>query len=219
MIFNSMQVLDLMQLIQGLDYSAIFLLTFVSAILIVVPIPYFPVLMTAVLVTDLNPNLIILYGALGAVTAKSIVYMISYYGTNIGNLKRNFNAKDYPETFRILKKYGGVAIFLAGITPIPDNIIFIPFGMYKYNPIKFMLITFFSKLLLNVIVVWGTLILGKPIIGNFAEMSLDMNTLIGTIIISVIVFSILFVFFLKIKWAILLEKFFMRIKKLRKNKT
>jgi len=213
-----MQVFDLIQLIQGLDYSAIFLLTFVSAILIVVPIPYFPVLMTAVLVTDLNPNLIILYGALGAVTAKSIVYMISYYGTNIGNLKRNFNTKDYPETFRILKKYGGLAIFLAGITPIPDNIIFIPFGMYKYNPIKFMLITFFSKLLLNVIVVWGTLIIGKPIIGNFAEMSLDMNTLVVTIIISVFVFSILFVFFLKIRWAVFLERFFMRIKTLRKNK-
>lgn len=213
-----MQVFDLIQLIQGMDYSAIFLLTFVSAILIVVPIPYFPVLMTAVLVTDLNPNLIILYGALGAVTAKSIVYMISYYGTNIGNLKRNFNAKDYPETFRILKKYGGIAIFLAGITPIPDNIIFIPFGMYKYNPIKFMLITFFSKLLLNVIVVWGTLIIGKPIIGNFAEMSLDMNTLVVTIIISVFVFSILFIFFLKIRWAVFLERFFVRIKTLRKNK-
>lgn len=213
-----MQVFDLIQLIQGLDYSAIYLLTFVSAILIVVPIPYFPVLMTAVLVTDLNPNLIILYGALGAVTAKSIVYMISYYGTNIGNLKRNFNAKDYPETFRILKKYGGIAIFLAGITPIPDNIIFIPFGMYKYNPIKFMLITFFSKLLLNVIVVWGTLIIGKPIIGNFAEMSLDMNTLVVTIIISVFVFSILFIFFLKIRWAVFLERFFVRIKTLRKNK-
>ena len=213
-----MQVFDLIQLIQGMDYSAIFLLTFVSAILIVVPIPYFPVLMTAVLVTDLNPNLIILYGALGAVTAKSIVYMISYYGTNIGNLKRNFNAKDYPETFRILKKYGGIAIFFAGITPIPDNIIFIPFGMYKYNPIKFMLITFFSKLLLNVIVVWGTLIIGKPIIGNFAEMSLDMNTLVVTIIISVFVFSILFIFFLKIRWAVFLERFFVRIKTLRKNK-
>lgn len=213
-----MQVFDLIQLIQGLDYSAIFLLTFVSAILIVVPIPYFPVLMTAVLVTDLNPNLIIFYGALGAVTAKSIVYMISYYGTNIGNLKRNFNAKDYPETFRILKKYGGIAIFLAGITPIPDNIIFIPFGMYKYNPIKFMFITFFSKLLLNVIVVWGTLIIGKPIIGNFAEMSLDMNTLVVTIIISVFVFSILFIFFLKIRWAVFLERFFVRIKTLRKNK-
>ena len=76
-----MQVVDLIQLIQGLDYSAIFLLTFISAILIIVPIPYFPVLMTAVLITDLDPNAIILYGALGAVTAKSIVYMISYYAS------------------------------------------------------------------------------------------------------------------------------------------
>jgi membrane protein DedA with SNARE-associated domain len=208
----SMQVFDIIQLIQGLDYSAIFLLTFVSAILIIVPIPYFPVLMTAVLVTDLDPNLIILYGALGAVTAKSIVYMISYYGTNIGNSKRNFNAKEYPETFRVLKKYGGLAIFLAGITPIPDNIIFIPFGMYKYNPIKFIFITFFSKLLLNIIIVWGTLIIGKPVIGNFSEISLDMNTLIITIIISVIVFSILFIFFLKINWAVFIERFFVRIK-------
>jgi membrane protein DedA with SNARE-associated domain len=214
-----MQVVDLIQLIQGLDYSAIFLLTFVSAILIIVPIPYFPVLMTAVLATDLDPNAIILYGALGAVTAKSIVYMISYYGTNFDNLKKNFNAKEYPETFRILKKYGGLTIFLAGITPIPDNIIFIPFGMYKYNPIKFIIITFFSKLLLNIIVVWGTLIIGKPIIGNFSEMSLNMNTLIITIIVSVILFSILFILFLKIRWAVFLERFFVRIKTLGKSKS
>ena len=187
--------------------------------LIIVPIPYFPILMTAVLVTNLDPNLIILFGALGAVSAKSIVYMISYYGTNIGNLKRNFNSEDYPETYRILRKYGGLTIFLAGITPIPDNIIFIPFGMYRYSPLKFVLITFFSKILLNVIVVWGTIIIGRPIIGNFSEMSLDINMLIVTVIISLVVFSILFVFFLKIKWAVFLERFFVKIKSLRKNRS
>ena len=201
-----------------MDYLAIFLLTFISAVLIIVPIPYFPILMTAVLVTDLDPNLIVLFGALGAVSAKSIIYMISYYGTNIGNLKRNFNSTDYPETYRILRKYGGLRIFLAGITPIPDNIIFIPFGMYRYNPLKFILITFSSKMLLNVIVVWGTIIIGKPIIGNFSEMSLDINTLIVTVIISIIVFGILFVFFLKIKWAVFLERFFVKIRSLRKNR-
>ena len=201
-----------------MDYLAIFLLTFISAVLIIVPIPYFPILMTAVLVTDLDPNLIVLFGALGAVSAKSIVYMISYYGTNIGNLKRNFNSEDYPETYRILRKYGGLTIFLAGITPIPDNIIFIPFGMYRYNPLKFILITFSSKMLLNVIVVWGTIIIGKPIIGNFSEMSLDINTLIVAVIISIVVFSILFVFFLKIKWAVFLERFFVKIRSLRKNR-
>ena len=144
-----MEIFDFIHFIEGMDYLAIFLLTFISALLIIVPIPYFPILMTAVLVTDLDPNLIVLFGALGAVSAKSIVYMISYYGTNIGNLKRNFNSEDYPETYRILRKYGGLTIFLAGITPIPDNIIFIPFGMYRYNPLKFILITFSSKMLLN----------------------------------------------------------------------
>lgn len=214
-----MEVFDFIHFIEGMDYSAIFLLTFISAVLIIVPIPYFPILMTAVLVTNLDPNLIILFGALGAVSAKSIVYMISYYGTNIGNLKRNFNSEDYPETYRILRKYGGLTIFLAGITPIPDNIIFIPFGMYRYNPLKFILITFFSKILLNVIVVWGTIIIGKPIIGNFSEMSLDINMLIVAVIISLVVFSILFVFFLKIKWAVFLERFFVKIKSLRKNRS
>lgn len=212
-----MEVFDFIPFIHGMDYFAIFLLTFISALLIIVPIPYFPILMTAVLVTNLDPNLIALFGALGAVTAKSIVYMISYYGTNIGNAKRNFNSKDFPETYRVLRKYGGLTIFLAGITPIPDNIIFIPFGMYRYNPLKFILITFFSKILLNVTVVWGTIFIGKPIIGNFSEMNLDMNTLIITAILSLIVFSILFIFFLKIKWAIFLERFFVRIKSLRKN--
>ena len=201
-----------------MDYLAIFLLTFISAVLIIVPIPYFPLLMTAVLVTDLDPNLIVLFGALGAVSAKSIIYMISYYGTNIGNLKRNFNSEDYPETYRILRKYGGLTIFLAGITPIPDNIIFIPFGMYRYNPLKFILITFSSKMLLNVIVVWGTIIIGKPIIGNFSEMSLDINTLIAAVIISLVLFTILFIFFLKIKWAVFLERFFVKIRSLRKNR-
>jgi membrane protein DedA with SNARE-associated domain len=213
-----MEVFGFIHFIEGMDYLAIFLLTFISAVLIIVPIPYFPILMTAVLVTNLDPNLIVLFGALGAVSAKSIVYMISYYGTNIGNLKRNFNSEDYPETYRILRKYGGLTIFLAGITPIPDNIIFIPFGMYRYNPIKFILITFFSKMLLNVIVVWGTIIIGKPIIGNFSEMSLDINTLIVAVIISTVVFSVLFVFFLKIKWAVFLERFFVKIRSLKKNR-
>jgi len=210
-----MEVLNLLQLIQGLDYSAIFLLTFISAILIVIPIPYFPILMTAALVTSLDPNFIIIIGALGAVTAKSIVYLISYYGTNTNSIKRNFDSREYPETFRILKKYGGLVIFLAGVTPIPDNIIFIPFGMYKYNPIKFILITFISKIILNIIVVWGTVMIGKPIIGNFSSMSLTTNTLILALLISLVVFSVLFIFFLKIRWAVLLERFFVSIRKLR----
>ena len=207
-----MEILNIIPFIHGMDYIAIFLLTFISAILIIVPVPYFPVLMAAVLVTQLDPNLIALYGALGAVTAKSIIYLISYYGTNVSKIKGNFNPHDYPETFRTIRKYGWVVVFIASITPIPDNIIFIPLGMYKYNPLKFIGTAFVAKIILNEIVVWGTLFIGKPIVGNLSEIDIDMFTLIVTISLSIILFSALFFLFLKIKWAVFLEKFFLKIK-------
>jgi membrane protein DedA with SNARE-associated domain len=213
-----MEILNIIPFIHGMDYIAIFLLTFISAILIIVPVPYFPVLMAAVLVTQLDPNLIALYGALGAVTAKSIIYLISYYGTNVSKIKGNFNPHDYPETFRTIRKYGWVVVFIASITPIPDNIIFIPLGMYKYNPLKFIGTAFVAKIILNEIVVWGTLFIGKPIVGNLSEIDIDMFTLIVTISLSIILFSALFFLFLKIKWAVFLEKFFLKIKLMRDNK-
>ena len=213
-----MEILNIIPFIHGMDYIAIFLLTFISAILIIVPVPYFPVLMAAVLVTQLDPNLIALYGALGAVTAKSIIYLISYYGTNVSKIKGNFNPHDYPETFRTIRKYGWVVVFIASITPIPDNIIFIPLGMYKYNPLKFIGTAFVAKIILNEIVVWGTLFIGKPIVGNLSEIDIDMFTLIVTISLSIILFSALFFLFLKIKWAVFLEKFFLKIKLSRDNK-
>ena len=99
-----MEILDIISLIYSMDYLEIFLLTFISAILIIVPVPYFPILMTAVLTTNLDPNFIAFYGAIGVITAKSIINLISYYGTSISNLKRNFHPEDYTETFRIIKK-------------------------------------------------------------------------------------------------------------------
>jgi membrane protein YqaA with SNARE-associated domain len=212
------EILDIFSLIYGMDYLAIFLLTFISAILIIVPVPYFPILMTAVLTTKLDPNFIAFYGAIGAITAKSFIYLISYYGTSISNIKKNFIPDDYPETFRIIKKYGWLVIFIASITPIPDNIIFIPLAMYKYNPLKFIATTFVAKIILNEIVVWGTIYIGKPIIGNFSKVNIDIVTLIIAITISIILFSVLFFLFFKIKWARFLEKFFVKVKSLRKNK-
>jgi membrane protein DedA with SNARE-associated domain len=211
-------ILNIIPFIYGMDYIAIFLLTFISAILIIVPVPYFPVLIAAVLVTNLDPNLIALYGALGAVTAKSIIYLISYYGANASRLKRNFNPHDYPETFRIIRKYGWLVIFIASVTPIPDNIIFIPLGMYKYNPLKFIATTFVAKIILNENVVWATAFIGKPIVGNLSEINIDMFTLIITVSLSIVLFGALFFLFLKVKWAVFLEKFFLKIKLLRGNK-
>jgi membrane protein DedA with SNARE-associated domain len=209
-------VLDIINFISTLDYFAILLLTFISAVLIVVPVPYFPILITAALVTQLDPHLVALSGAIGAVAAKSLIYLISYYGTRLNKAKEKFNLNDYPITFKIIKRYGWLVIFIASITPIPDNIVFIPIGMYKYSPIKFITVTFIAKMILNEIVVWTTIYLGKPIVSNFIG-NLDFLTLIATISISLILFGVLLFFFLKIKWPLYLEKFFERLTALKKK--
>jgi hypothetical protein len=90
--------------------------------------------------------------------------------------------------------------------------------MYKYNPLKFIATTFVAKIILNEIVVWGTIYIGKPIIGNFSKVNIDIFTLFIAITISIILFSVLFFLFFKIKWARFLEKFFVKVKSLRKNK-
>jgi membrane protein DedA with SNARE-associated domain len=211
-------ILDIVSFVSSIDYFAVFILTFVSAVLIFVPIPYFPILMTAVLVTDLDPNWIALYGALGAVAAKTIVFLLSYYGSGISKpRKRPFNPEDYPETLKTVRKYGWLVVFLASITPIPDNIIFIPLGMYRYNPLKFIAIAFVSKIVLNEVVVWGTIYLGRPIVGNFSEITIDTFTLIVAVSVSLVSFGVLFYLFLRINWSESLERFLVRVKSLRKS--
>jgi len=212
-----MQILDIISFIHSMDYFAIFLLTFISAVLIILPVPYFPILITAILVTNLDPNIIAIVGAMGAVLAKSIIYMISYYGSNIKKINKKFDPKDYPVTMRIFKKYGAITIFIASITPIPDNIIFIPFGIYRYNPLKFIFIIALSKLFLNEIVIWSTILIGKPIIGNFTNTNIDINTIIPTVIISIILIIIIIITLITINWPSLIEKFLVKISSIRDN--
>jgi hypothetical protein len=73
--------------------------------------------------------------------------------------------------------------------------------MYKYNPLKFIATTFVAKIILNEIVVWEPIYIGKPLIGNFSKVNIDIFTLIITITISIILFSALFFLVFKMNWA------------------
>ena len=55
---------------------------------------------------------------------------------------------------RLVKKYGAAAAFFAAATPMPDDIIFIPLGLAKYNPKRFFAATLAGKLVLSYIIVF-----------------------------------------------------------------
>jgi len=186
-------------------YIGILLISFVGSVIVFIPIPYFPVLVTAALNKQLDPHLLALSSAIGAVIAKMIIFYVSYYGRNILSTKTKRRILPLQ---RLLSKYGGPGAFIAALTPIPDDLVYIPLGLSKYNPWKFAIATFLGKFLLNEIIVLGAVFLGRPFIESLGTNSIDPVYLVIGAITSCIVLGIILYLYLKIDWAKIIGKWF-----------
>lgn len=172
-----------------------------------IPIPYFPILITSALNKNMDPNLIALMSAIGAVVAKTIIFIASYYGRNI--LSKKTQTRMLPLQ-RVLSKYGGIGVFAAALTPIPDDLVYIPLGIAKYQPSRFALFTFLGKFFLGEIIVWGTVLLGRPITEELIAVS-DTGSPLSSIIITVLTVSLLVLilfFTFKFDWGKIIGKWF-----------
>jgi membrane protein DedA with SNARE-associated domain len=198
---------DLYSFYSGSGYIGIFLISFIGSIIPFIPVPYFPVLVTSALDKSLDPNVIVLLSTIGAVLAKTIIFIASYYGRNI--LSKKTKTRMLPLQ-KLLSKYGGIGVFVAALTPIPDDLVYIPLGIAKYNPSRFALFTFIGKFLLGAIIVWGTVYLGRPIMESFLVMtdSNDQYTTILVTVLSVILLALVLFFTFKFDWAKIIGKWF-----------
>ena len=179
-------------------YLGILLISFVGSIIVFVPIPYFPVLITAAFNDNLNPTLIALSSAIGAVIAKLIIFYASYYGRNM--LSSKIKGKMIPLQ-RLLGRYGAIGAFIAAVSPIPDDIVYIPLGLAKYSPWKFAIATFLGKFVLNEMFVIGAIYFGKPFVNNMMSNSTNIDYLIVVTIASVAALGAIIYCALKIDWA------------------
>jgi membrane protein DedA with SNARE-associated domain len=198
---------DLYSFYSGSGYLGIFLISFIGSIIPFIPVPYFPVLVTSALDKSLDPNLIVLISTIGAVLAKTIIFIASYYGRNI--LSKKTKTRMLPLQ-KVLSKYGGIGVFIAALTPIPDDLVYIPLGIAKYSPSKFALFTFIGKYLLGTIIVWGTVYLGRPIMETFLVMtdSNDQYSAILITVLSVILLALVLFFTFRFDWAKIIGKWF-----------
>lgn len=191
----------------NIGYIGIFIISFLGSILIFIPVPYFPILITSAFNKELDPNIIALSATIGAVLAKSCIFIASYYGRNLLSIKTK--SKIMPLQ-NFLAKYGGLAAFIAALLPIPDDMVYIPLGIAKYSIRKFVLFTFFGKLLYGLIIVWGAVIFGRPIMEQFLSFSEANNQfsiiIIGGLTVGLLILILYFTF--KVDWARLIGKWF-----------
>ena len=189
-----------------LGYVGILVISFVSSLIPFIPIPYFPVLITASFNPNFNPHIISIVSALGIVGAKTIIFFISYYGRKILSDKTKKRMRPLQN---LVSRYGWFGAFIAALTPIPDDIVYIPLGLAKYNPWKFATATFAGKFLMNESIVWGSIFLGRPFVENLlASDTTDQTSLIIAAIVSTIVLAIVVYFSLRIDWAKVVGRWF-----------
>lgn len=197
---------DLFPFETELGYIGILLISFVGSLIPFIPIPYFPVLITASFNVNFNPHIIALVSALGIVGAKMIIFFISYYGRKILSDKTKKRMRPLQN---LVSRYGWFGAFIAALTPIPDDIVYIPLGLAKYNPWKFATATFAGRFLLNESIVWGSIFLGRPFIEDILSSdTIDTTSIIIAAIVSSIVLAVIVFLSLRIDWARVIGRWF-----------
>ncbi|MGH9964405.1 MAG: VTT domain-containing protein [Nitrososphaeraceae archaeon] len=190
----------------SLGYSGILLVTLLISLIVFVPIPYVPVLIIALLSGRFDPNLLALASATGVTLGRTTIFLASYRGRNL--IKKKTLSRMTPLQI-LLAKYGSLGSFIAALTPIPpDDIIIILLGISKFTPWKFVVTTFFGKLIVNLAVVWILLLWGRPLAQQILDRSTDPLYLALIAAASISVVGLLLYIVTRLDWGSIIGKRF-----------
>jgi membrane protein DedA with SNARE-associated domain len=185
-------------------YLILALVNFFGSLVPFVPLPGFLLLATMSVGDQYDLHVLALLSAITATVAKQIIFFVSFTGRRIMNEKTRKRMRPFE---RLVKKYGAAAAFVAAATPIPDDIIFVPLGLAKYNPKRFFIATLTGKIVLSYIIVFISHYIGLSFIEPFLENIDDTTPIyIGIIIFGAIMTAVI-VLLLKLDWVRIMGKF------------
>jgi membrane protein DedA with SNARE-associated domain len=198
------------------DFSAIFpfapevgyigltLVSFFGSLIPFVPLPSFLLLATMSVGDQFDLHVIALISAFTATGAKIIVFSVSYGGRRIIGEKSRKRMRPFE---RLIKKYGAAAAFFAAATPMPDDLIYVPLGLAKYNPKRFIVATLAGKIVLSYIIVFGSHYFGLSLVEPFLEDIEDVSTIYIGIAVFAAIMTAVVILLLKLDWQRIMGRF------------
>jgi membrane protein DedA with SNARE-associated domain len=185
-------------------YIALSLVSFFGSLIPFVPIPSFVLLATMAVGDQFNLHILAILSAVMATIAKQIIFYVSYGGGRIISEKTRKRMKPFE---RLVKRYGGAATFVAAATPIPDDLVYIPLGLAKYNPKRFFVATLTGKIVLCYIIVLVSHFVGISLLDPLLENIHDASTIyIGMIVFGASLTIVVFLL-LRLDWEKILGRF------------
>jgi len=131
-------------------YLGLTIVSFFGSLIPFVPIPSFILVATMAVGEQFDIHVLVLIAAITSTAAKQIIFYASYGGRKIISEKTKKRMMPFQ---KLVKRYGGSAAFVAAATPIPDDLVYIPLGLAKYNPKRFFVATLLGKFVLYYVIV------------------------------------------------------------------
>ena len=184
-------------------YLGLAIVSFFGSLIPFVPIPSFVLVATMAVGEQFDIHVLVLIAALTATAAKQIIFYISYGGRKIISEKTKQRMKPFQ---KLVKRYGGSAAFVAAATPIPDDLVYIPLGLAKYNPKRFFVATLLGKIVLYYVIVLISHYMGlsllEPILQDIED---PLPVYVGIIILG-LAMTITVILLLRLNWERILSR-------------
>jgi membrane protein YqaA with SNARE-associated domain len=177
-------------------YFGVFFISLVGSLSIIIPVPY--TLVIYVMGTVLDPILVAIASGFGSAVGEFSGYALGYYGRAVISEERQ---RKMDFMVKVFDRYGFFAIFFFALTPLPDDLLFIPLGIMRYKFVKAFIPSLLGKLLMSFILAYS----GHLSIGFISDL-LGEGGLIGAIV-TLILMIVIIVAILKIDWEKVFEKY------------
>jgi membrane protein DedA with SNARE-associated domain len=184
-------------------YLGLAIVSFFGSLIPFVPIPSFVLVATMAVGEQFDIHLLVLIAALTSTAAKQIIFYASYGGRKIISDKTKKRMKPFQ---KLVKRYGGSAAFVAAATPIPDDLVYIPLGLAKYNPKRFFIATLLGKVVLYYAIVLISHYMGLSLLEPILEDINDPSPIYVGIILFGASMTIIVVLLLRLDWERILSR-------------
>jgi membrane protein DedA with SNARE-associated domain len=146
-----------------------------------------------------NSTLLVVAGGLGSALGELTGYALGYFGRRVVSEERQ---RKMTYLVRVFDRYGPLAIFVFALTPLPDDLLFIPLGIMKYKFYKAFIPSLIGKLLMIFILVNSGNIAGGIFTRVFGENGNLWGIVITTILLVIVIFALY-----RIDWEKVLKKY------------
>jgi len=184
-------------------YLGLTIVSFFGSLIPFVPIPSFVLVATMAVGEQFDIHALVLIAAFTATAAKQIIFYLSYGGRKIISEKTKKRMMPFQ---KLVKRYGGSAAFVAAATPIPDDLVYIPLGLAKYNPKRFFVATLLGKIVLYYVIVLISHYMGlsllEPILQDIQD---PLPVYIGIVILGIAMTTVV-ILLLRLDWAKILGR-------------